>query len=81
MEAIRLQHCNEHIYMNHRKFFSPSYLFRSKRKTFNEKEEMTKMTTPAFAWEVYEQVKDIQNDFSKPYKSNHASGFKKRSIF
>ncbi|KAL6538915.1 hypothetical protein OROMI_025241 [Orobanche minor] len=81
MDALRLDHCGKHVYPNHRTFLPLDHPFRKKKKAFNGKVEMKVARLPLSASEVYDQVKDIEVEFGKPYKSFNVGGYKKRSIF
>ncbi|XP_021729883.1 uncharacterized protein LOC110696857 [Chenopodium quinoa] len=79
LEALRLDNCGMHVYMDNRRHLPEDHPFRFNKDAFNEKVELRESCAPLRASEVYQRVKDIENEFGKPYKNKSTRGYKKKS--
>ena len=79
LEALRLDNCGKHVYMDNRRHLPEDHPFRFNKGSFNGKVELREARGPLRASEVYQRVKDIENEFGKPYKSKSTGGYKKKS--
>ncbi|XP_021768464.1 uncharacterized protein LOC110732769 [Chenopodium quinoa] len=79
LEALRLDNCGKHVYIDNRRHLPEDHPFRKNKRGFNGKVEMREVRGPLRASEVYMRVKDIENEFGKPYKSKSKGGYKKKS--
>ncbi|XP_074283364.1 uncharacterized protein LOC141607913 [Silene latifolia] len=65
-----------------RRMLRRSHPYRKKMKPFNGKQELRNPPKILSGKEVYEKVKNIENNFGKPYKrTNNGTLYKKKSIF
>ncbi|XP_056697847.1 uncharacterized protein [Spinacia oleracea] len=81
-KAIHLEKCNKKVYMSTRVFLPLSHPYRRLRKAFDGKLEHRPAHIPLTGKQVYEQVKDINCVFGKPYKATTGQAcYKKMSIF
>ena len=78
LEALRLPNCGKDVYMDNRRHLPEDHPFRKRKSSFNGKVEMREVRGPLHASEVYGRVKDIENEFGKPYKSKSEGGYKKK---
>ena len=68
-----------YVYMDNRKHLTEDHPFRFNKDAFNGKVELRESRGPLRASKVYQRVKDIENEFGKPYKSKSTGGYKKKS--
>ncbi|XP_074305019.1 uncharacterized protein LOC141639948 [Silene latifolia] len=77
----RLVHGGKNVYLCSRRLLHRSHPYRKKMKPFNGKQELRNPPKILSGKEVYEKVKNIENNFGKPYKRSDGTLYKKRSIF
>ncbi|XP_074278478.1 uncharacterized protein LOC141602067 [Silene latifolia] len=78
----RLVHGGKNVYLCNRRMLRRSHPYRKKMKPFNGKQELRNPPKILSGKEVYEKVKNIENNFGKPYKrTNNGTLYKKKSIF
>ncbi|XP_074283940.1 uncharacterized protein LOC141608493 [Silene latifolia] len=78
----RLVHGGKNVYLCNRRMLHRSHPYRKKMKPFNGKQELRNPPKILSGKEVYEKVKNIENNFGKPYKrTNNGTLYKKKSIF
>ncbi|XP_074288757.1 uncharacterized protein LOC141613916 [Silene latifolia] len=77
----RLVHGGKNVYLCSRRLLHLSHPYRKKMKPFNGKQELRNPPKILSGKEVYEKVKNIENNFGKPYKRSDGTLYKKRSIF
>ncbi|XP_074314047.1 uncharacterized protein LOC141649251 [Silene latifolia] len=78
----RLVHGGKNVYLCNRRLLRRSHPYRKKMKPFNGKQELRNPPKILSGKEVYEKVKNIENNFGKPYKrTNNGTLYKKKSIF
>ncbi|XP_054820649.1 uncharacterized protein LOC129319574 [Prosopis cineraria] len=80
--SVRLQHGIKNVYLGHRKWLSDKYRYRRWKKSFNRTSKEGRPPKELTGEELFEKVKDIDIQFSKPFaKHVGTSGWKKMSIF
>ncbi|XP_074296971.1 uncharacterized protein LOC141627640 [Silene latifolia] len=77
----RLVHGGKNVYLCNRRLLHRSHPYRKKMKPFNGKQELRNPPKILSGKEVYKKVKNIENNFGKPYKRSDGTLYKKRSIF
>ncbi|XP_074298242.1 uncharacterized protein LOC141629077 [Silene latifolia] len=77
----RLVHGGKNVYLCNRRLLHRSHPYRKKMKPFNGKQELRNPPKILSGKEVYEKVKNIENNFGKPYKRSDGTLYKKRFIF
>ena len=85
----RLSHCKKNAYMGHKCFLPKNHEFRFQKKTFNNEVEERDPPKLLIGYDVWEQVKDINNKWGKRTSkkrksvddSNTSNCWKKKSIF
>ena len=75
-QCVRLYHTRKQSYGDHRRYLSNDHPFRKQTKTFNGKEEMRTAKEPMTGEEIYDEVKNINNEWGKGSES--LSGSKRK---
>ncbi|XP_074292008.1 uncharacterized protein LOC141618840 [Silene latifolia] len=77
-----LVHDGKNVYLCNRRLLRWSHPYRDKMKPFNGKQELRNPPKILSGREVYEKVKNIENNFGKPFKKpSNGTLHKKNSIF
>jgi Transposase family tnp2 len=66
--TLRLDNCKKNIYMRHHRFLTRYHPYRRKKEAFDGKVETRQAPVSLFGKEVYNEVKNINNQFGKTVK-------------
>jgi hypothetical protein len=79
---MRLEKCKKNVFLGHRRFLPSNHHYRGWGKAFNGKSEHRRAPVPLTGDQIFENMKDMNNKFGKPFAGELVtSRWKKKSIF